>query len=287
MATKVLIGTPAMVGVTLVDQNGSPRDATGVVTCTVRASDATVLYADVPAMIGADTGQFTFQLTSVDTGQLDLLMVTWVESGGAVIDTGVEVIGGYMFSLAEARANPMLADPGKYSDDVLLAARRAVEEECEAITGRSPVPRFKRARVDGRGTHEIRLPNYDIRYVRELWADSSWYAVDGIVVEPYGRVALTNGYFPYGEATIEAAYEYGTDGPPERVKQAGLVRLQAFATLVKVGAPDRWDFTIVDGKLYASDAPGIRGSLTGIREVDSAYQAWGVRGGDSKAVPIG
>ena len=280
MNQQVMLGAPATLRMQLLDQDGNPRPALGAITVTVTRSDGTVLAGGATATVNPE-GLATVELTPVDTAELDLLAVTWAETNGAVLSTTVEVIGGYFFSVPEARASSVrLRDETKYPDAEVIAARRAVMESCQRITGRSFVPRFRRLRLNGRFNDSILLPDYDIRRLRSTAVDG--YAADLVLSGSFVRhpgISLFN----YGDNNVDVAYEYGLDSPPERIKDAALLHLQSLINLTKSGVPDRAEYQIVEGRIFALNK--LRGGLTGIKDVDNAYLEWAAPGRTVASVP--
>src|SRR3954471_16562759 len=115
-------------------------DETGTVNVTVTRLDGTVVGASTAAThvsSGLDTFLLPGGLTSPTsaTWQLDHLDVTWsgVLAGATMtLVDRVEVVGGYLCGLAEARASDSsLADTVKYTTAMLAAERVVVEQECE------------------------------------------------------------------------------------------------------------------------------------------------------------
>jgi hypothetical protein len=223
--------------------------------------------------------------------QLDHLDVSWTATigGSAVIlSDRVEVVGGFLFGLAEARASdPSLSDPVRYPVATLAARRIQVEQECERLCGWAFVPRFARAVLDGSGGFTLRLPHLRLRSLRAL---STRIQPGGstTVVSPLTDVAVSvdgtvtrmdGGYFPAGVNNIVAEYEHGADAPSETLKDAAMIRLRSRLNLTRSGVPDRVNsYTTPDGSVYRVNVP-TRGT-TGIPEVDAVYQ-------DHQAPPLG
>ncbi len=292
--TQILRGAPATVGVTLLDQYGQPRSG-GDVTVTVTRADGTALLTDAAAVDGAQPGDKQVTLNPSDTNTLDRLSFVWQEDGGQTIEQSVEVVGGYYFTLDEARkAGPNLEDEDKYPDALVLRARQAVEEWIEAarVTNRAFVPRFATAKVNGNDRSTLLLPHPDLRRIRSLGVRNAagvFYAdgLDNLRIDASGRLTSPLGSFSYGVHNVEVAYEYGLDGPPERIKTAALFLLRETLKLTKTGAPDPATFQIVEGRVFGIPQPGQRGSRTGIPHVDEALDEWAFTRGTAASVPYG
>lgn len=284
---QVLRGSAATISVTFQDQDGNPR-AAGDTTVTVTRADGTALVTDGAAVDGATEGVKAFTLSAADTATLDRLTATWSEDGGSIDTSSVDIVGGYYFTPAEARtAGPKLSDEDKYPDALILSARRAVEEECERITGRSFVPRFRRVVLNGSDRETLWLPNPDVRRVRALSVDGAAVLPEDTLIQgAAGHITARRGAFGYGNGNVVVTYEYGLDAPPQRIKTAALIRVRDVLSSTKTGVPDRATFQIVDGRVFGVPQPGVRGSSTGIPEVDAAYEEWAFHRGTAAAVPI-
>jgi hypothetical protein len=280
MATqRILQNVPASLSVTLVDSDGSPRAAVGDVSVEVKRADGTVLVAETAAIAGTGVGAFTAPLTAAQASSLDELSATWTEVGGGIYQTTVDIVGGYYFSIDEARrAAPNFTDKQKYPDALVLKVRQEVEEECERICNRAFVPRFRRLSMLGNGCERLMLPNVDLRAVKALTIDGATVAPSALSVQTFGEVRYINGgrfgwLRPTGRG-LEVSYEYGLDSPPADLRRAALIRFASRLSLSKTGVPDRAEFQIVDGRAFTLTTPGVRGSHTGIREVDEVYDAY-------------
>lgn len=283
---RVLRTTAATLTHTLyVDETAT--DATGSVTVVVtRTADGSVVSSGT-ATHGA-TGVYTYILPGGPTApasatwQLDELTVTWTCTvAGAVVSLydEVEVVGAYLFGLVEARASDSsLADPVKYSTAALAARRIEVEQECERLTGRSFVPRFRRLVVSGNGTSELMLPSYDVRALRSVstrvvpgGTATALTSLTEVPVTADGIVTRYDGdVFPAGSSNVVVEYEYGLDRPPQDLKDAALLRLRTRLNRSRSGVPDRVSsYSTPDGASYNLRRP-VRGS-TGIDDVDSVY----------------
>jgi hypothetical protein len=294
---RILANVPATLSVTLVDSDGQAREVQGAVTASVTRGNGESLIGSRTAVEGLNAGEMTIGLTAAETAVLDHLSVTWTEDGGGIYVTTVDVVGGFYFSLDEVRrASPGLTDTNRYPTPMLIDVRAEVEEEAERITGRAFVPRYRRIELDGRSGFDIhqglRIPAIDVRKLRSLSAGGR---VIPASVGPSGelfpltpeQVANAGSFFDYsyGLVPIVVEYEYGTDAPPPDMKRAALMRMVSRLDLAKTGVPNRNEFQVIDGKFFTVTQPGVRGSLTGIREVDAVYQAYAVSG-DLVAVPI-
>jgi hypothetical protein len=200
-----------------------------------------------------------------------------------LIDT-VEVVGGFYFGLAEARASDaVLTDPVKYTTAALAAARIQVEQEIDEICYRAFVPRFRRVVLDGTGTDTISTPDPDLRTLRaasiayltggDLQVLTGSYltrvvpVADGLLVRQYGLP------WPFGTGNAVVEYEYGLDAPAEELRQAAMRRLRTVLTAKNSGIPDRAaSYTTQEGSTYRLTLPGRRS--TGIPDIDAVYMRY-------------
>lgn len=166
---RLLVGKPGTLSVTILDTNGNPVAPSGAVTVAVQSvSGQTIVAPGTAATAGASSGVCTVAVTAAQTAKLDQWVATWTDSGnGSVQSSDHEVVGGFFFSLADARASdPVLADTAKYPDATMLAMRQAVEEECEFICDVPFVPRYRRILCDGTAEPEIDVLDSKIRTIR-------------------------------------------------------------------------------------------------------------------------
>lgn len=292
--SQILRGAPAVISVTLSDQNGQPRIG-GVTTVTVKRFDDTTILTNAATSNGATTGVKQVTLDASVTNQLDELSCVWQETAGQTIEQTVEVVGGYYFTISEARAaGPNLDDVVKYPDVLVIRARQAVEEwiESRKVTGRAFVPRFRTAKVSGNDRQVITLPDSDLRRVRSLGVRTPsgvFYAdaIDNLRIDASGRLTTPLGLFVHGVHNVEVTYECGFDAPPERIKTAALFLLRETLKFTKTGAPDPATFQIIEGRVFGVSQPGSRGSRTGIPHVDEALDEWTFDRGSAASVPYG
>lgn len=250
---------------------------------------------------GADTGRYLFTLSAV--AAVTRLAVAWTGTiaGAEVTETDyVDVVGGRLFSLPQARASDSTLVAAKVSTDVLAAARDAVEEAVERITDRAWTPSYARVTLDGSGTGELTLthplPDRAARDIRAIRSATVAPRVDGtpvaltadqlgaLAVSVDGTVRRTDGLtWTEGYRNVVVEYEYGLDAAPAELVAAALIHLRALIHRPKSGIPDRAEsFTASDGSTYRLTLPGPYS--TGIPSVDAVYHGYSMRpiGSDSE-----
>ena len=279
----------------------TPTDSTTTVTVAVTDANGTSVAADDAVSAGA--GTYTFALPA--QANLAALTAAWSATidGAAVVETDeVEIVGGFLFTLAEGRnSDDVLKDTTKYTTEDLLKARVEVEVECERITQRAFVPRYRRVTLDGTGTRDLMLPDGGddlvagilLRGVRlplrsakvaprvgQAFTALNAPQLAALAVTRDGLLRRTDGnVWTEGLANVVLEYEYGSDSPPEDLKRQALVRFRSRLNIHRTGIPDRaTSYTATDGGTYRLSMPGA--ATTGIPEVDAVYSRYS-RGGNA------
>jgi hypothetical protein len=284
--TRIAKGTAGtLAAIFLLDE--TPTDSTTTVTyAVVDATGASVASGNATH---SATGLYTFVLPGQSA--LAALTVTWAATiGGSAVTqtTYAEIVGGFFFSLAEGRgSDDSLADTDLYPVADLVAARLAVETECEFICDKSFVPRYDRVVLDGTGTDRLLLspsdPDRSLSDVRTIRSVKMANAVDGtftaftgaqlaaLTVTGDGMLVRTSGdVFTEQRANVIVEYEYGADRPPADLVIAAKTRFRTLLNYNKSGIPDRASsYTMTDGGTFRLDMPGP--GKTGIPAVDAVY----------------
>lgn len=296
------------------DVDETPTSSSTAVTVAVTDALGVSVASGTAVLDTANTGRYTFALPG--QAALKALTVAWSATinGAAVVETDtVEVCGGFLFSLREARnSDRALADAKKYSTADLIEHRQAVEEECELICARAFVPRYRRVVLSGTGTSDLTLPDCGDELVAGILLRGVRTPIRSATVAPRTgetAVALTAGQlgalavttdgilrrtdgniWTEGLSNIVVEYEFGNDGPPADLKKAGLLRLRSRLNLSNSGVPDRaTSFTTGDGGTYRLSLPDAY--RTGLPEVDASYARYsrrargGTAGTGNQAVP--
>ncbi|MEU8780063.1 hypothetical protein [Streptomyces sp. NPDC048637] len=200
--------------------------------------------------------------------------VDWTAAGLAVDKGGFEVVGGYLFSLPEARQSDMdLADTVRFSTAELKHYREVVEDEFERITARSFVPRTARVEVEADGTPTLYLGYFDVAELKAVSGPSGAVDMTGWGVDSTGFVRAPCG-LPEGDR-YTVTFGYGFGQVPEDVKRAGLLRLRSFLTAERSGIPDRATaFVAAEGGNFTLATAGRNGWETGLPEVDAVLKRY-------------
>lgn len=257
----------------------APTDAVGSVTCSVKRLDGTVVTSGTAS--GPVSHVYTFTVPAQT--QLDMLTLDWTGTvAGASVTARdyIEIVGGYIFGLAEARAMPPVLDVTRYPTDKLAQKRIGVEQECEEICGQAFVPRFARIKFtldsQTRGTtltSKMLLPSIQVRALRAITIDGVTQTLTGVTVSSAG---VLRGLAWTGTdlgTTIIVEYEHGLDYPPEDLKDACMLRLRSRLSQGDSGVPQRaLSFSVADGGVYRLSTPS--GAKTGIPDVDGVYERY-------------
>ena len=169
-----------------------------------------------------------------------------------------------------------LADTTRYPDDAVQDALRTAEEIIEDACAVAFVPRTVVSTVLADGTRLLTLPYTRVRQVIDVTVDDATLTssdLDLLVVNAAGLYRAAG----WAENTrVVVTYTHGYDQPPGRVKEA--VMLLAKTRLV-IGPVDEraTSMTTEDGGTISLITPGVRGSITGIPEVDATIEQYGER----------
>lgn len=267
---RIVRGSPATLSATFYadDQPADILDDAPIVTVTGPTGAQTASGTGTWASVGT----YTFALPPVS--ELGSQTAVWSgQHNGAAVSTTTyaEIVGAEYFSIAELRAfDSVLSNTTRYPDAKLKAARLAVESEFEGICGRSFVPRYAREQLVGSGTPVVWLSYADpLRPLSLTVNDEDWSTKELRRPDDNLRVlALVSGTFPI-DARVTIEYEYGFPEPPIRIKLAALKRAKYQLVADQSRIDERaTTMNIPDFGNFVLATPGMRGSYTGIPEVD-------------------
>lgn len=181
------------------------------------------------ASVRDSLGTYSKTLTPAQTALLDTYRAEWTATIGAVagnvFETRYEVVGGFFFTIAQARAfdDGVLTNVDDHPTSDLVDAREAIESDLER--GRVAfVPRGRRATLDGSGSSVLLLPDMFVRSVYSV-------SVDGVAMTsgelaeiktygPEGKLWLAR--WPSGERNVVVHYAHGLDECPPEVRRIAL-----------------------------------------------------------------
>lgn len=198
--------------------------ATGTVTASVRGQDG-VLVTSGNATHG--TGG-DYSIVCPPQTELNRLTTTWTGTWSGVsqsLETYDEVVGGQLFSIAEARAyaDGQLADTNVYPDAKIREARERIADTFQDACGVPFFPRYERETLFGDGRATLWLPyKRPLRLVAVSISGSALGspAIAAITVYPTGRLLSTSSWT--SGAPVIVRWERGFSRPPEEIRRAGL-----------------------------------------------------------------
>lgn len=253
--------------------------AAGAVTVAVKRLDGTAVVPAGSATAGSP-GVYTFPLPP--QANLDTLTVDWSGNvGGAAVTVRdyVEIVGGFLFGIKEARDKPPALNATKYPAATIAATRIGVEQTCERICGQAWVPRFERVALSGNGTSRLATPRAKLRALRAVRVNGTDWTpaeVAAVGVSPSGvlvrspRVSSGGAIWPVGVANVIVEYEHGSDMPTLEIRDAGIIHLRYWLTRTDSSVPYRaQSYTTPEGGVYRLTTPSKE--TTGIPDVDGAY----------------
>lgn len=261
-------GMAASLTNTWYDAAGNIADP-GTVTVTIVRADGTVMMTGA-ATSGSGAVARALALTAVNTALLDKLAVTWTSSLLGTTTTYAEIVGGFWFSIADARAQKPLEDTTKYPTAKIREKRQMAERALEAELHAAYVPRyeFEELRCPSGGYLAFTWPL--VRTVRSISVDGiAWTGgqLAEVTVLSHGiRLPRT-----WGTGVISVGYEHGFDSPGAEAPRIALRLARHY--LVEGPGDDRAIRVDVDSGSYLMSTPGMRGQRFGIPEVDAFVNA--------------
>lgn len=249
----------------------------GVVAVTVTRENGTALTNGNATGVGAAAR--TFALTTTHTASLDILTVTWVSSTYGTLTTQVEIVGGFLFSIAQARAVKPLNNTDTYTAAAITEARTLAEMALEDACGVAFVPRYARRSFDGSGSGDLLLPPLartvtvgsidGTALTSSELADLEIYD-SGVLYNPLGWTA--------GRRNVSLTYTHGYPSPPPRVGRACLLLAKRF--LVDSPIHDRaTSVTTDDGTTSFFVTAGVRDAVFDVPEANAVVEEYGMRFG--------
>jgi hypothetical protein len=277
---RIQRGLAATITTTITVDGVATNPSPDAATVEIVRDDGTVLVTGGTAASDTGTGRFSYTLSPTLTADLDLLTAYWTVTIGTyeqTFTTQVEIVGGYLFSIPEAKATKPL-DQAAYTTDLIVAARTEAERQLEDACGVAFVPRYIRETVDGTGGYDLMLARRRLRTVRTGTVDGTALTVSELADLEYagtGRLRSPN-VWAYG-SEISVAYEHGYDYPPAGAGRAALRLAKHF--LIDSPVDDRALRMDMEGGSYVMATPGLRGARFGIPEVDAfvdSFPSWAV-----------
>lgn len=275
---RVLQATSATISATFqvdgVATDPSPDTATIKIT---RADGSTLLAETAASPTGV--GKFSYTLTPTHTALLDELSVAWKATLNAslqTLTTTVEVVGGFLFSIAQIRQAPYELLEVDYPNDLVADARTLAEQRIEDACGVAFVPRYRRETLSGLGGPVLLVGSPRIRSLRTATVDGTDLTVGELGEVTYsaaGTAYWTNNRWANGVNNVTVAYEHGFDSVPAPVSRAALILAKHYLT--DTPFDDRHTSISTEDGTFTLATPGLRGSITGLPEVDQIIGQYG------------
>lgn len=273
---------------TFYNDDGVPADP-GSTTVSVSDAAGTTIIASGAA--GGSSTTRTVAYTGTHTALLNRWTITWATTNLGTLTTTLEVVGAFLFSVAEARQwdDAALANTTSYPTAVIEAKRASVLDRFCEILGYSPVPRYvyladARA-LSGDGLTSLRLPDYDVTSIRSVaersYGGTTWTA---FTADQLADIYLTSGTL-YREAlgtwlsgrdNYRVGYEHGRDSVPGPLREAALIvaRDELVPSSVSLRALDQ---SAEFGTIRMSLPDPSRGRWYGIPRVDAILNDYAAR----------
>lgn len=180
--TRIVRDTPAKVTLTTY-RDGTATDV-GTITLTATKADGTALFTNQPVTDNGN-GTYDYSFTAAQTAALNILTLTWSEAGGESYTTYVEIVGGHLFTEAEARAfdNTAMSNATKYTDAKIAEERDRITDLIEQWTDVSWIERFKREQLTGDGSTELLLSRHQVNTVVSATVEGTAQTVGDIDVD--------------------------------------------------------------------------------------------------------
>jgi hypothetical protein len=162
---------------------------------------------------------------------LDTYEVAWNFSNGQTRRSEFELVGGFLFTVADVRAlNSQLADTVAYPAAAIRRVRAEVEDVFEdpKITARAFRPRGRRLTVDGNDTDTLTTPDFDITSVVSASITGTAVTLTYVTIQPWGGLKLSTGTWTSGVGNVSLLYEYGMRATPAKVRREALVLAKSY-----------------------------------------------------------
>jgi len=232
----------------------------GTVTVGITRADGTTLVSAGTATTGSGSSPRAFALMTTHTALLDQLHVTWTSTAKGELTSVVEVVGGFVFTVAQARQISGLSRTDNSGNYVIptaqiIEARTEVERMLEHELGYAMVPRYSLETISGDGGYSLGLRPY-VRSVRSVTVDSTAWTgpeVALLAFNPSGFV-YSSSRWSEGFANITVGYEHGMDVPPPNA--AGVALKLARSLVVGSPADDRAASVSTDEQTTTFYVPG-------------------------------
>ncbi len=263
--------------------DGVPTNPTpDTATVTITRANGTALVP-TGSVVDGGVGIVSLTLIPAETALLDTLKLTWAASFGGQSQSFVEyveVCGGFLFTVAQAKAIPGLTTQSSAN---IVEARTMVETALEDACARAFVPRYSFETFDGSGSSGLLLSWPDLRVVRSVTVAGVAYTsaeLALVAMRPTGLLHNNGSYWTAGSGTITVGYEHGMPYARPEITRAALILTKSWLGGQNRPIDDRAiTFNATEGGTYSLAVPGRNGSVFGHPDVDSVVQRWSLVAG--------
>lgn len=254
--------------------DGVATDATGTPTVSIKRLDGEEVATPSVSHAGVGTGTYSYVVPEQSTLDTLQAVITAVVAGATIEQSDwIEVVGGFLFTLAEARAMPPALSLQQWPDAVLAQRRIGTEIECERICGQAFVPRFARVALSGNNRASVLLPRSHVRAIRSITLDGVAQDSSTYHWTTSGVLIRKTGWWTFGSSNVVVEFEYGMDVPPVDLSEAAMLRLRSRIAQGKSEIPSRASsYTVQGGGVYRLSMPTRE--KTGHPDVDGTYEGY-------------
>lgn len=255
--------------------DGDPTDATGTVDVTITAINGDAIDTGTGTSTGT-TGEYFYTLSAADTTDLNLYRVVWeatVSGQAQTIAEWVEVAGGFLFNLVEARSLRPLDDATANTDEQIAEARTLAETVLEDECGTAFVPRYAYETLSSRGGVHLPVSFRNLRSIRSASIDGADLTLTDLTISGESSVYYSAGW-DEGWSNVIVGYEHGMDTPPPDVSRACLLLARHY--LIDSPIDDRATTMTNEDGTFSLITPGVRGAVTGLPEVNATIQRYSI-----------
>jgi hypothetical protein len=258
-------------------EDGVQVDAGTVTVGIVDADDTTVVASGTATSKSGSGSSTTYSYTLPIQTAVKELTITWTraDTDAALTDT-VEVVGGHLFNLNDARtftvsgAQTPLSSSVTYPDGTIAEARDRITGMFAQHCGVSFIPRYARLELPGTGTRSLTVQHRRISTV--LAATINGTAQTASNIEPvwndrvlWHKTGVWSAATSSNPRNVTVSYEHGYQQVPSDIRRAALLLL--LREVVPSDIPDRaLSLTNEFGNMRLA-VPGVD-YPTGIPQVD-------------------
>jgi hypothetical protein len=250
------------------------RVPTGDVTLLAVNAAGEAIYSG-PAEQADGEDRYTATLPPESLSTIDILALVWTAdvAGATRVDvTVLDVCSARLFTIAQMRSFREMTEED-YSDSVIEDARLAAEDFLEDACGLAFAVRYHECDLNGVEWYTVpglQMPHHDVQALRALIVSGEAVTAEDLTAYFVGAEGYVYAPADIIEENISVAYEHGAVTPD--ATRAALILARRY--LIDAPLDSRATALPVEGGgMIHLLTPGVRGSLTGIPEVDVFIQS--------------